>query len=196
MKLEPFCRCSYRFLVESQKYVSAYRSSLASLSPLPHLSHGGKPVPHLTLPRPRPEIVKQKCLPGLVDRHEPPLVYILLKRIDKAHDVAERALRIAVDHGEQGYEAWARKVLGDLMAAEGNLERSEAYYSEARESAQNLSMKPLAALCDFGAATVRYRLGDRHGASAMIRRAQRDFLNMGMRFWVARCQSWLSEPGD
>ena len=50
----------------------------------------------------------------------------------KAREQAQRAVALASDAGERGYEAWARKLLGDVIQEESS-NPSEALSHYARE---------------------------------------------------------------
>src|SRR5207302_3082444 len=87
--------------------------------------------------------------------------YLLAERRREARRAAERALKIAHDHKERGFEAWARHLLGKI-AAHANaaeIEASDGHYQNALATAIDLGMRPLVAHCHTGLAAESRRTG-------------------------------------
>jgi hypothetical protein len=74
--------------------------------------------------------------------------YLLSGRTTEAHEVAARALELAQTHKERGHEAWALKVLGDIVAhTDPSTNESEVFYHRALTLGHELGMRPLEAHC-------------------------------------------------
>jgi tetratricopeptide (TPR) repeat protein len=69
--------------------------------------------------------------------------YLIAGRRDDAGRAAQRALDRARQQGEQGYEAYALRLLAEI-------EQSETRYRAALERAEALGMRPLAGRCHLG----------------------------------------------
>ena len=77
---------------------------------------------------------------------------LLGRQIGKAREQAERAVALASDAGERGYEAWALKLLGDIALRKDSPapEQPEQCYDRALGLAKELGMRPLEAHCHVG----------------------------------------------
>lgn len=76
--------------------------------------------------------------------------YLLNGQVAEARRWAEDALEHARDRREAGHEAFALRILGDVVAREdaaGNRQAPQALYTDALALACKLEMRPLAALC-------------------------------------------------
>jgi tetratricopeptide (TPR) repeat protein len=73
-------------------------------------------------------------------------------RMDEALAAGEQALALCRERGEQGHEAWALRLLGEVAAGQHALEvaRAEAHYRAAMDLADRLGMRPLLAHCHLG----------------------------------------------
>jgi DNA-binding SARP family transcriptional activator len=78
--------------------------------------------------------------------------YLVAGRPDEALALAAPAARLASEHRERGHEAAALRVLGEIAARADppDVETAEQRYLEAREIADELGMRPLAARCGVG----------------------------------------------
>jgi class 3 adenylate cyclase/tetratricopeptide (TPR) repeat protein len=71
---------------------------------------------------------------------------LLGRQIGKAREQAQRAVALASDAGERGYEAWARELLGDVVREESsNPSEAGNHYLASMASATELAMRPLQA---------------------------------------------------
>jgi tetratricopeptide (TPR) repeat protein len=57
--------------------------------------------------------------------------YLLANRLEDALEVAGRALTLARERGQRGYEAWALRLLGDVTARHDPPEQADGYYRDA-----------------------------------------------------------------
>jgi tetratricopeptide (TPR) repeat protein len=71
---------------------------------------------------------------------------LLGRQIGKAREEAQRAVALARDAGERGYEAWARKLLGDVIREDAsNTGEAHNEYFASMALATELAMRPLQA---------------------------------------------------
>jgi class 3 adenylate cyclase/tetratricopeptide (TPR) repeat protein len=81
-------------------------------------------------------------------------------RPDAAVELARRALRIAEERKERGQQAYARRLLAEVISRDENVDvgAAEAEYQRALALAEELGMRPLVAQCREGAARLRGRV--------------------------------------
>jgi class 3 adenylate cyclase/tetratricopeptide (TPR) repeat protein len=120
--------------------------------------------------------------------------YLLTGRVDAAAAAATHALELARNHKERGHEAYALRLLGEVMTQCDEAAQAEAHYQGALRLAQELGMRPLAAHCHWGLARLFRRAHDpmverQHAAAA---RAQ--FRDMEMVGWLQRMEAEFEEP--
>jgi class 3 adenylate cyclase/tetratricopeptide (TPR) repeat protein len=121
--------------------------------------------------------------------------YLLADRVQKAREMAGRALAMARDYQERGNEADALWLWGEIAwrGDPPDLDAAETGYRDALGIANALEMRPLAARCHLG-------LGLLHGA-ARRGDAAREHLTtatamlreMGMRVWLAQAQMAMTQ---
>ena len=76
--------------------------------------------------------------------------YLGLGRTAKALKLAEQSVALARAHQERGWEAWALKVIGDILSHErASFRRAADAYRQAVGSATALGMNPLLAHCQL-----------------------------------------------
>ena len=82
--------------------------------------------------------------------------YLRLGRLDEALAVAVRGLEFCRAHAQQGEQAWALRILGEIYAHRHppQAELAEASYREALALADKLGMRPLQAHCHRGLGTL------------------------------------------
>ncbi|MBI1735121.1 MAG: AAA family ATPase [Candidatus Rokubacteria bacterium] len=111
------------------------------------------------------QTVEQAVSIRLVANHALRLVWLgqaqlLGGRHDAALELARRALRIAEERKERGQQAYAHRLLADILARDesAGLEAAQAEYQRALALAEELEMRPLLAECREGTARLRGRL--------------------------------------
>ena len=69
-----------------------------------------------------------------------------------ADSKARQALKLAVQSGARGHQAWALRLLGEIDVAKegGDAETARQNFHQALELASSLGMRPLATLCHEG----------------------------------------------
>jgi len=116
--------------------------------------------------------------------------YLVAGQVDEAHITAGRAIRIALDRGERGWEAWSLRLLGKIAArrpegAEGAAE----HYARALTLAEALGMRPLVAHCHLSLGTLYPRVGDAETAREHLGRAVSAYRELDMPSWRAEAES-------
>jgi transcriptional regulator with AAA-type ATPase domain/tetratricopeptide (TPR) repeat protein len=103
--------------------------------------------------------------------------------IDRARELARRALELAQSHTERGNEAWALRILGEVAAHGGPPERDAALASlgGALARAEELGMRPLAARCHRSLGRLHDEAGETERAQPHRARADALVAAMGMR---------------
>ncbi|MCH9047011.1 MAG: hypothetical protein IIA40_13020, partial [SAR324 cluster bacterium] len=100
--------------------------------------------------------------------------YLMAGRIGDAKSFADKAMKLALTHGERGHEAYALLLSGRIYAEGGKRSYRQAIdqIEAAARLAEKLSMKPLHARSLYALATVLAQAGDEdaaRNASAMAR---------------------------
>jgi tetratricopeptide (TPR) repeat protein len=116
---------------------------------------------------------------------------LLADRIDDAVTFAGRALRLARERGQRGYEAWALHLLGEIAAHPGSLNSgdSEGHYRAALALAGELGMRPLVAHCHLGLGKLYRRMGQREQAHEHLTTATPMYREMDMRYWLEQAEA-------
>jgi DNA-binding NtrC family response regulator/tetratricopeptide (TPR) repeat protein len=106
-----------------------------------------------------------------------------------ARDHARRALELAREHREPGYEAWILRFQAEV-ALRGRpmlAEEAEARFHDALARAQGLGMRPLTAHCHLGLARLyRHRARPADAEHHRIEAASL-YAALDMRFWLPQC---------
>jgi class 3 adenylate cyclase/tetratricopeptide (TPR) repeat protein len=102
-------------------------------------------------------------------------------RLDEAERTARSALDFATRHGEQGNEAWAHFVMGEIAADARDDASARGHMEHARAMASRLGMQPLVAHCEAGLAAIAARAGAKDEARAHLEAARRLFTDVGRR---------------
>jgi tetratricopeptide (TPR) repeat protein len=112
--------------------------------------------------------------------------YLLADQLDDAGDCADRAVMLARRRGERGYEAWALRLLGDVIAhhARPDVATAAAHYDDALSLATELEMRPLMAHCHRGLGRLYRRAGHPAQSSEHLTTATAMYHEMGMTYWL------------
>jgi tetratricopeptide (TPR) repeat protein len=121
--------------------------------------------------------------------------YLLAGRRDEAREGAVHALALARAHREQGHEAWALRLLGEIAARREPLEvePGENHYREALALADELGMRPLQAHCHRGLGTLYAKIGRLEQARAELSGAIDLYRAMDMTFWLPEAEAALAQ---
>ena len=112
-------------------------------------------------------------------------------RVDDALNFADRALELARERGQRGYEAWTLRLLGEIAARPGssNGEVAEGHYRLAALLADQLGMRPLLARCHLDLGALWARLGKRRDAEDHLTTAMVMCREMNMVVWVEHAEA-------
>jgi class 3 adenylate cyclase/tetratricopeptide (TPR) repeat protein len=120
---------------------------------------------------------------------------VLAGRLEEAHALAESALTHTQRHQERGNEAYALRLLGDLVARcePPQVELAEAYFRQALALADELGMRPLMAHCQRGLGQLYAATGQWEQARAALSVAIDLYRAMDMTFWLPQTESALAQ---
>jgi tetratricopeptide (TPR) repeat protein len=116
---------------------------------------------------------------------------MLAGHLAEAHALAERALAHVHEHQERGHQAYALRLLGEILALRdpSEVEASEVSYREALALAGELGMRPLVAHCHLGLSTLYAKIGRLKHARADLSTSIDLYRAMEMTFWLARAEA-------
>ncbi len=98
---------------------------------------------------------------------------------DASVDLAETALRLAIEQDERANAAYARHLLAEIRAIDGDVETAQRLYDEALEHAEDIGMTPLAARCHAGIARVLRTMSRADAAGRASRASAQDVQGHG-----------------
>jgi tetratricopeptide (TPR) repeat protein len=121
--------------------------------------------------------------------------YLRLGRLDEALALAVRGLELCRTHAQQGEQAWALRLLGEIYAHRDPLEAelAEAAYREALTLAEALGMRPLQAHCHRDLGTLYAQRGRREQAHTELSTAITMYRTMDMTFWLPQTEAALAQ---
>jgi class 3 adenylate cyclase/tetratricopeptide (TPR) repeat protein len=146
-------------------------------------------------------LLEQSCSPAVskefVARHSLRIAYLgegylLSGRLDDAIAAAQNALDLARSHDERGHEAYALRLLGEVMTRRQECTRAREHYEDALRLAQALGMRPLAAHCHWGLARLCRHADDEESARHHAAIAQSEFRDMDMTGWLQRLDAEMA----
>jgi tetratricopeptide (TPR) repeat protein len=119
--------------------------------------------------------------------------WLFADRFDDAVTFAGRALTLARERGQRGYEAWTLRLLGEIAADPRALNSgiSEGYYRQALALADELGMRPLLSRCHLELGTLYGRTGKRQAAVEHLTTATAMCREMDMRFWLEQAEAQM-----
>ncbi len=121
--------------------------------------------------------------------------YKLTGRLEEATQLAMRALELARAHQEQGHQAYALRLLGDIAVHRepSGVESAETHYHQALALAEELGMRPLQAHCHHGLGTLYAQIGQREQARAELAAAIALYRTMDMTLWLPQAEVALAQ---
>jgi class 3 adenylate cyclase/tetratricopeptide (TPR) repeat protein len=124
--------------------------------------------------------------------------FLLDGALDRAAEVAERALEVALTYKERGHQAWTHQLIGDICVDRGApaFERAESHYRQCMALAKELGMRPLQARCHLGFGMLHSRAGRLDAARAALSAALELAQAMDMPYWRLRAETILKELDD
>jgi tetratricopeptide (TPR) repeat protein len=112
-----------------------------------------------------------------------------------ARTAADRAMALALTHGERAHAAMAWRVLGDVAARATDFGAARQAYEQSLALADELALRPLSARAHFDLGRLQRRLGHLNDAEDHLARAVVLFADMGMRLWLEQSQPELKALG-
>jgi tetratricopeptide (TPR) repeat protein len=121
--------------------------------------------------------------------------YLCLGRLDEALALVGRGLEFCRTHAQQGDQAWALRLLGEIHAHRHppEAELAEAAYREALALAEALGMRPLQAHCHRGLGTLYAKRDQREQVHAELSEAIALYRAMDMTFWLPEAEAALAQ---
>ena len=121
--------------------------------------------------------------------------YLLAGREADARAAAQRALGLARQHKERGYEAYTLLLLGEIASREDppNVGEAEDHYRQALALAEELGMRPLVAHCHVGLGKLYRRTGDYEKAKTQLANGIAMMREMEMGLWLQKAEAELRE---
>jgi tetratricopeptide (TPR) repeat protein len=123
--------------------------------------------------------------------------HLLAGRLEEAHALAERALALTREHQERGHQAYALRLLGEVVVRRDPPESTlaEDHYREALALAEALGMRPLVAHCHRGLGTLYSRAERLDEARAALSTAVHMYRTMEMALWLPQAEAMLVQIG-
>jgi class 3 adenylate cyclase/tetratricopeptide (TPR) repeat protein len=115
--------------------------------------------------------------------------------VPAARVTADRAMALALAHGERAHEAMAWRVLADVSAREASFDAARQAYEQTLTLADELGLRPQQARAHFDLGRLQRRLGHLRDAEDHLARAIVLFADMGMRSWLEMSQPELKALG-
>jgi tetratricopeptide (TPR) repeat protein len=120
---------------------------------------------------------------------------LLAGDLEEAHALAAGVLTLTRTHQERGNEAYAMRLLGEIVARREPPEaaQAEAYYRQALALADELGMRPLQAHCHRSLGTLYATTGQREQARTELSAAIELYRAMDMTFWLPQAETTLAQ---
>jgi tetratricopeptide (TPR) repeat protein len=121
--------------------------------------------------------------------------YLRLGRLDEARAVAVGGLELCRAHAQQGEQAWALRLLGEIYAHRHPpaIEPAETSYREALALALDLGMRPLQAHGHLGLGILYATIGRPEPARVELSTAIEMYRIMAMTFWLPQAEIALAQ---
>jgi predicted ATPase/DNA-binding winged helix-turn-helix (wHTH) protein len=121
--------------------------------------------------------------------------YVLAGRLEEAMQLGKQALEVTRTQKQQGYQAYALRLLGDIAAhhTPPAVEEAERHYREALAVAEAIGMRPLMAHCHLGLGTLYAKAVTREQARAELSAAIELYRAMEMTFWLPQAEAALAQ---
>jgi class 3 adenylate cyclase/tetratricopeptide (TPR) repeat protein len=121
-------------------------------------------------------------------------VHLRAGRLEDAYAIVERTLVLAREHHEQGNQAHALRLLGEIVAERdpSDIALVKSHYHQALGLAEELNMRPLVAHCHLDLGKLYRRTGKHDQAQEHLTAATMMYREMGMRFWLEKAEKELA----
>ena len=121
--------------------------------------------------------------------------YLLASRLEDASRCAQEALELSLAHEERGYQAYIRRLLGDIAMHHDppEFDQAKTHYQQALTLADELGMRPLQAHCHRGLGTLYSQTGQVEQDRAELSTAIEMYREMEMTFWLPETEAALAD---
>ena len=121
--------------------------------------------------------------------------YVLAGRLEEAMQLGQQALQMTRTQKQQGYQAYALRLLGDVAShrTPPAVEAAERQYREALALAEAIGMRPLMAHCHCGLEMLYLKTKRRDQARTALSTAITLYRAMEMTFWLPQAEAALAE---
>jgi tetratricopeptide (TPR) repeat protein len=121
---------------------------------------------------------------------------LLADQVGNALAFAERSLTLTRERGERGFEAWSRRLLGDiaLRTDPPDYAKGEGEFRAALALADRLGMRPLVAHCHLGLAYLTRSMHRPDEAREHFLASMSMYRRMEMESWLRRVQAECGQP--
>jgi sugar phosphate isomerase/epimerase len=115
--------------------------------------------------------------------------------MDEAVEFALHALEFSRAHKEQGNQAYALRLHGEIAAHRDppEVEPAAAHFRQALALAEELGMRPLVAHCHFGLGRLYAKIGQPERTDTEFSHAIKLFHAMEMTFWLTQAHAALAQ---
>jgi hypothetical protein len=121
-------------------------------------------------------------------------VHLLAGNTTEASALASTALRLATEQKERGNEMYARLILAEICACvRPDSRETERHYLDALGLATSLAMRPLAAHTHAGLWRLYRGRAELVKAQEHLAAATTMYRDMGMRYWLDRAESEITD---
>ena len=112
--------------------------------------------------------------------------------------VGQQALEASRTRKQQGHQAYALRLLGEIAARHEppQVELATAHYRQALALAEDLGMRPLQAHCHYGLCTLYRQTGQLEQARAELSTAIEMYRDMEMSFWLDQEEAVLAQTAE
>jgi tetratricopeptide (TPR) repeat protein len=120
--------------------------------------------------------------------------YLLAGRLKEARAQAERALVLAREFQERGFQARTLQLLGEIAVQSDppEVEKAETFYRQALALAEELGMRPVRAHCHLGLGVLHAKFDRQEQAHTALSVAIQLYRAMGMTFWLPQAEAALA----
>jgi tetratricopeptide (TPR) repeat protein len=120
--------------------------------------------------------------------------YVLAGRLEEAMQLGQQALELTRAKKQQGYQAYALRLLGDIAAQRipPQVEESERHYRQGLALAEALGMRPLQAHCHHGLGTLYAKAAMRERARGELATAIDLYRAVDMLFWLPQAEAAMA----
>jgi class 3 adenylate cyclase/tetratricopeptide (TPR) repeat protein len=123
--------------------------------------------------------------------------YLLAGKAEEAAQSVARAVDMSRQTQQQGTEAYALWVAGDIVAQSdlSSAEQAQVHYGQALAAADRLGMRPLTAHCRLALGKLYHKTGRDDEARAELATAIELYSAMDMAFWLTRAETTRAHVG-